>query len=824
MGRWVSISTGLIYEEFKPISNDPQLACRIQLNCKDEDVIIYPVKMKTKEPFAKYNLRILNDTDNEVEIDGITFTPDTDDRRLLLSKTKGSVFNTNTFKFQTIEETAFPDLTKQEVAHKIMGCKDPTIIYYPKSTHVEVKLRASNLVTLKKGSSVITINKVNYKRIGNSDKFISKFGVIYNTTNLDFEYNNIIDSTDMQLLAHDVVGKEGEFYPKSTLKVNVIDCDNLKPIENDHICVNKIDMYRCKRHPNLFISCKLDVFDIKTFEFIMFDVKTEYSMQELAQIITNQNVTWFPTRSQRMYVLTPTNLVKLKPDMNSIKIDNILFYRHPRRDNVFISYKFETFNFDTFEIKQDKTLINDLTAQEFAQLIIGKNELVYPKITSLEYIFNPNNIDFVNPDSIIIDKVVFYMTNKQMFLKSLDNCVFNLETFKIVPNGEIEFNETVQDICHRITNDYTNLYYPLSMKIKNRVVPKNIAQVKDRIIIDQVPYTQHPYFKNIICSKKRFIDLNTFEFIERPTKEQLLPFILVEAIDIDDGLGEYVYNKNTNTINNQEIDWTDLHKATPISKLRYFHPENSEYYVNFYGELFKIEIDASIGKEIYKRVNMLNRKTLIIERAGKKIFVPIDEFIFECFNGRLVQDGCHVELINKYPLSNPYLHCKWHYKENNGKIDTEVYETIFKHPIHPMYGWDTETSSPYSFYTKMHLCIKSSFVTVERTSENNKIPKKRFRYECLNGIDIKDDFIIKGNKRVKFGTKEFVLNDEIFRITKNPYFYISNYNRIFYTRYERIVEVAGRYIILSRHKFENNIRLSDVIGVENIDNYEQSDV
>lgn len=822
-GLTVGSRSGTIYKGLEPISNDPQLACRIQLMCPDENAIIYPASMKTKDRFARYNLRRLKDTDTSVYIDRNEFKV-MEDRSLFICNEIGCIFDTKRFKLQTIEEIAFPDLTKQELAHKIMGCTDPTVIYYTKSTLVNVKLRSSNLIKLEKRCHDILVNNIRYNQIGDTLKFISKNNVIYDATNLDFDYEHPLDYSDAQKLARVITGNhDAELYPKSMNKTNIFDIHNLEVIKSDKLDINDMIYHRCKRHRNLFISYKLKVFDINTFSFLDFNIKSEYSIQELAQILCNTDQLCYTSSTECVYPLRYAEIVL--PDANSIRINGLDFYRIRNNDNIFVSYKLEVFDFDTLTIKTDASIINGLTKQEFAQMIRQTSKTVYPISTTGIYIFNPENLGIFgdNKTDIIIDKVTYYKTSNPLLVSTYDHHVFNLETFTIQDNEEIEFNETAQDICHRLTNDYTHLYYPLSMKIKNRVSLKNIERVDESndIIIDHVPFHQHPYFKNIICSKKKFIDLNTFEFIE-PTLAQRLPFILTEAIQIDE-LGDYIYNKDTNTINNQEIDWTDLYAATPICEIRYYHPDYPEYFCDFYGKLFKIEIDPCESKELISVVNLVSRQSIFVKDSEKYVAIPINDFIFECFNGRRVQEGQHVELINKYPLSNPYLHCKWHYKENRtrpGSVEEYVSNKIlYRHPVHTQYGWDTKNNCAFSFYTYKHIASSTSFITVERTIQNNKIPKRRFKYECLNGININDDFIIKGDKRIKFGTKQFSIDDEIFKITKNPYFYISNYKRLFYTKYERIVNIENGYVILSRYVFANNIRLSDIIDKENIDDY-----
>lgn len=84
----------------------------------------------------------------------------------------------------------------------------------------------------------------------------------------------------------------------------------------------------------------------------------------------------------------------------------------------------------------------------------------------------------------------------------------------------------------------------------------------------------------------------------------------------------------------------------------------------------------------------------------------------------------------------------------------------------------------------------------------------------MNSVDINDDFIVNGDKRIKFGTKEFSIDDEIFKITKLRYFYLSNHGRLFYTKYERIVNIENGYVILSRNNISRNIPLSSIVDLE----------
>lgn len=812
--------TGDVYKGLKKIEGaDAQFASRILLNDDDENAIFYPSSLKGSKIFIPDNIKKIDEGVKEIKIDEHTFTLNNDNKYIAIDNYNGTVLDLKSFTIKDNSEIFYEELSPQEIARKIMGDE---YLYYTKSTQCRYKFKPSNLRrftpdNIDESTFVIDgIKFIPWNKDETGCLLISSNHLIYDLKTLDYRDDIKFDKSSNQRFARDIKGvNDGEFYPKSTKAKKLFAPNNLSIIKNNTITVDGITLYRCKRHSNLFVSYKFDVFNIDLFEFINFDVKKEYTIQELGQIIMNTSNIVFPSSTKVSHILNPKNLNELEDCDKKITINKLDFYRIPKKENTFVSYNFNVFNFDTFTIKENKSIINDLTKQEFAQLIKETYEIVYPKSTNDKVIFHKDNLDFVNDTEMRIDSVIYYKTKDPYILKSADDMEFNLHTFTAKELEQPEFKETVQEICQRITGDYKNIFVPRSLRPKNIIRPTNIVPVQDINTIDGVIFKRHPYFKYIIGTKNlRIFNLETFTYEDKPSLELRLPFIKGDYYIIDDKK-EFVYNKETNTINNQEIDWSNLLSVTPISKLRYFHPEYPEYFCNFYGRLYKIDLDIDTNKETIKDVTPIESGSIYVNKDGKTQKIDYKVFIYECYHNKLISDGKTVEMVKYYmKIDKEFYYCKWNLREIN--CGNEVAKgTILRHPVYTNYGWDTKEDRPYSFYgIGRYISKNNAYITVSRDQQSHKIPKNRFRYECIHQKDIGNDFMIGKDKRIKFRTEEFIKNGERFHITRNPSFYISDSNKVFYIVYEKLVPVEDDTVILSRSYNDKNYLLHDLIDIK----------
>lgn len=810
--------SGVVYKGLKKIEGvDAQFASRILLNDNDEDAIFYPLTLKGSKIFIPDNIKKIAKDTKEITIDEQTYKLNNDNKYLAINYDNGTVLDLKSFTIKDTSEIFNEGLSPQEIARKMMG---DDYLYYTKSTQSRYKFKPSNLRRFTPDhidESTFKIDGIKFMPWNKDETgclLISSNHLIYDIKTLDYKDDIKFDKSSMQAFARDVKGvNDGEFYPHSTKVKKLFAPKNINRIQNNTIKVDGIEMHRCKRHSNLFISCKFDVFNIDLFEFINFDIKKEYTIQELGQIIMNTSNIVFPSSTKVSHILNPNNLNELEDCDKKITINKLEFYRNPKKENMFVSYKFDVFDFDTFTIKTDMSIINELTKQEFAQLIKETYEIVYPKSINDKVMFRKDNLDFVNDGEMKIGSVIYYKTKDPYILKSANDMEFDLHTFTAKKLEQTEFKETAQDICQRITGDYKNIFVPKSLRPKNKISPENIVRIQDINRIDGVIFKRHPYFKYIIGNKnQRIFDLETFTDINKPSIELRLPFIKGDYYIIDNE-EEFVYNKETNTINNQEIDWSNLLSVAPISKLRYFHPEYPEYFCDFYGHLNKIDLDTDTNEETITDATPIESGSIYVNKDGNIRKIDYKVFIYECYNNKLISDGKMVEKIN-HSLNNKFAYCKWNLREV--KCVNEVAKgIILRHPVYTNYGWDTKEDRPYSFYgIGRYISKNNAYITVSRDQQSHKIPKNRFRYECIHQKDIGNDFMIGKDKRVKFGTEEFIKNGERFHITRNPCFYISDTHRIFYIVYEKFVPVEDGVVILSRSYDNKNYFLHDLIDIK----------
>lgn len=808
------------------VSSDAQIASRVILEYHNIDnALFYPLSLKTRYgKFRSENIAKLESKEVTIDGDNYTHTMINNIDGLYCLET-GRVIDLHTFdSHHVLEIINIENKTNQEIAHWIMNEQNPNIQFYTKSTRRSYLFDQSNLARIDKSdpnaSNNITVNDVKFIRIGDTDKFVSRNNRVYDIITMKFDNDFKVNSEDPQALARDILKTETEdCYPKRLDVQNLFAEHNLRKVQNDQIVVNKMTMHRCKRHPNLFISYKLQTFDISTFKMVEFDVTSEYKPQEICQIIKHSDKLFYPKSLRRASIYKPDNLYDLASENKSINVNLIELFRHPRNPNKFISYKFDVFDIIEFTLTVNKDIINDFTAQEFAQLIWGKNEILYPKRTTIEYIFEKLNLDPVNDESMYVNKIAFYKVPGKNIIKSADNYVLDLTTFKLEKMDPEEFNESVQDICRRLTGEQDTVFVPKSMRGKNKLRKENIGPIRDENIIDNVMYTRHPYFNNIIGSNKcKLIDIDTFKVIEKPTIEMLLPFINKEYVLLDEDAvheSEYVYNRMTNTINNQEIDWTDLKKTTPISLLRYYHPDYTEYFCDFYGRIFKNSIDVDTGLEHIKEMTTVSVNFITIIVDGRHYKKSIEEFDYECYNNVSGSEHGKIGFVKEYPKAgNKFRFCKWNLIETKEttRININENRAIKIHPFYDHYGWDVENNCAFSLYSNNYINSKGTYITVNRNIPNNMIPINRFKYECINNTLLRDDeFMINDTDIIKIGTRVFTIDDSIFRITKNPLFYKSDDNKVFYVKYQKIVPVKDGTIIISRHHPENNVKLYDIV-------------
>ena len=509
------------------------------------------------------------------------------------------------------------------------------------------------------------------------------------------------------------------------------------------------------------------------------------------------------------------------------------YYKFPINGNIFINHKLELFDLDMFVYLSMNLYDNGFSNQDILQAIKETNQQLYLMNTTLKHPFKPSNIRVLNPNDSYIN------INGLIFTKTADtNAYRNNDKVYFIKEAEIksiqslsrsyvkslaynidESNMKVQSICNQIMQTNGKTYVPKSTRRKLMLSRKNLIDINDdtnEIKIDSTNYIRHPYFKNIFGTKNlKILDIENysdFKYLENPSLKIVLPFMSQKKYYIIDS--EHVYHSDSYTINDQEINWEQddiLKDITPLSMIRKFHPKYSDRFVDFYGQPYRVNIDLDTEETIFTKINVNPVNQIIIRYEDRNMRYDLSKFAYECHYNTLIEEGYTSDFINSKPISqNEFRYCKFNLKLISSKIEDALANHRYLHPgKFSKYGWDFLNEKVYSYYTNKYIVSYLPYVKVvdEEKDERISYPIEKFKWECLhNEILDEGDFVIN-DQRIKYLTESFELNNETFRITKIPEYYISENDHVFYTTFNTIVPVENDMIKITQKKSMNIYRL-----------------
>lgn len=779
-------------------SFDLQQFCQAQLGI-NSDQEVYPKSKRVKHLLAKSNLAIVKN--DEIDIDSIVFKRINKDSNIFMASTM-KMFDISTFQFIEPKE-----IIPQKLA-QILKQSDKT--FYPKSLKIANIYRSNNLEEVT--SNVINVNKVDFMQLpNNKDLYVSNALKLFNIQTFEItDYNPNDDEISPQKLAQTLKQSDKTFYPKSLTVMNIYKDTNLEEVTSNVININKDDFTQLPNNKDLYVSGKLKLFNIQSFEITNYNPNNdEMTAQELAQLILQTNNEVYPAIITSESIFKKSNLREV--DNNSIHINNLIYTRHPHLSNIFVSHKFTAFDITTF--KPTMFDASELTNQELAHFIVITEHKLYPRnIEGVTNILTSENLVTLRDDEfeVMIDDDKLYRNelDPNKFQSKSGFIKFNLETFEL--KKEISEEYSIQQHARDILNT-DKWVYPSSTNRLNMLTKGNLNIIEEETLtspvrINNVQMRQHPAFHNILGSKNlKIFDMETFKFITDPAIEYCLPFnnINFGTIVIDE---EHVFNRDSMTINNHEINWSNILEGKTISELRYIHPRHDNYCVNFYGRPFKIDINVDTEIITYKPVRILYNGYIKISYQGFTLIMTAERFAYECFNSEITENA--ITILNNKLAYEEFKYCKWNLKKSDKKARTNI-SSIMVHPNpkYNKYAYDADNNKVYSFFGDcggQYIKMFRNFIRIsDRTlpfRNQRTYPLVKFIYECTTQkIVDEDDFIINENV-IKFGTPSFEMDGETYTISdKDKHFYRNtDKTKYFYTNYNDLVQCVDGQLILKK--------------------------
>lgn len=763
---------------------------------------------------------------NRFTMDGIKYVRHPTKQSLFISENL-KVFNIAIFDFMESDiYNLHEEFNAQQLAQLIMQSSK---LYYPNSKKSDANLfNHRNLKEIE--SNEIIIDRKHYKKVPLSERyFINNAMCIFDIqTFTKITSENMEPKLSNQQLAQAILGTKKLCHPISTKIKVVLQPNNLRKItkENgrDVIAIDKCEFFRSPKDSNLFISGKLLQFNTETFELNHYDFHNDFTTQEFGQFILNTTNEVYPcnkvTRENEIF----TREMLREVENNKLIIGINVYQRHPHKKNLFISSKFKVFDIDTFNFINVN--LDDLTAQELAHCVVVTDHLLCPSSTSSKFMFTENNLTTLgdDEDEIIVNSMTFYRSklDRMLFTSKDETSTFNLNTFQFEINKSSDVTTSAQDKARKILKEDSAWIYPknthrLNMFTGTNLIKLNLSNLNEYVLINNVQMRQHPYFKNLLGNKSgEIFDLNTFQFLANPDRKFTLPFIrgINGVVEIDD---EHVFETNTLTINNQEVDWNDILNVKLISELRYPHPIYEDYYVDFYGNPFKYEIDLDTEKTKSKRLHASSFGSVTIMYQGIIIYVKYEHFAYECFNNTTTESK--ISIINNNYSYTKYRCCKWNLRIENSLEQSEKSNLL----IHPslkfnMYAYDPKKHAVYSFYGAdggQYIKTYANFIRISdgtnKYRNQRAYPLIKFIYECSNQIELNDEDFVVNNNVIKFGTPTFDLNGETFIMSEvdKRFYRNEDYSAFFYTEYNDFLSFANGKIIIRKHG-PVTVRISDL--------------
>lgn len=398
---------------------------------------------------------------------------------------------------------------------------------------------------------------------------------------------------------------------------------------------------------------------------------------------------------------------------------------------------------------------------------------------------------------------------------------FEFDKYNITPSGKVYLKsskslfqevELPPQVLARFIlnkkNDESLFYYPKSTKIKNIMTRNNLVLIdSDVISINKVDYIRHPEFNNIfVSSGYKVFDILTFKFNKKPSAAMTIPFRRAIITELDE---DHVFDKETNTINGEEINWDDPCSVESYRNKRYFHPIYSDTFVNFFGKPFQLRVNAETGTENEIPKELFYGKVIIRTKDGTKKIESM-RFAYECFNKVTLErdDFIRSRCKGKYSI------CPFSLYKDKDSI-TNVMQKIIRHPRFTNYGLEPTSKKVFSYYSNREIktgkCIKLH-ETGENAYKTIVYNTDRFIYECENNTLLDEDTYLVDGEFVHLNDPELVYNGEIFKITKNPFLYVNKDGCIFYLRYVKCLSIEdGEFINIGTKGHETKIALSDIL-------------
>ena len=624
-----------------------------------------------------------------------------------------------------------------------------------------------------------------------------------------------------------------ELYPESMQQDEIFRTSNIKRVENNVITIDKVEMRRVTVIPNFFVSEYGNVFDIQSFRFVpdhLINAKLD-----IAHTVYIKDAEIYPKSLEVRHIFALNNLREVKD--NKIKVDKEIMHRIPSSPHRFISSR-HAFNINTFEYENWKIVTKNMTKQDIARIIMETNNYVYPlqtrqRFERIENMLSESNlVELPSSSTVSIDGIDYTQSRIPNILITENGHKFDLDNFMHLPGSSI------QEKCQQIKNDTLHLFYPRSLVESKRFEPSNLIPVTDdnEIKIGKSIYTRHPVFPNLIGRRNKqtivIFDLFEFKFLSSDEMAEVyeLPFKLAghETYEFKPG---YVYNKSTNTINNEPMDWKEPIKTSPVSSIKYFHPVFTNNYIDFYGNAYHVSIDVDTDEIETYSISPKNGNITLYKDNGQTRFYNYYRFLYECFNQINVNENDYVVVLVDEKAKPLYRYCKWNLlmKTNEESDQDKIHR--HRHPSKfASYAYDDRDKQVYSYFHKKVPTLiarnhkRAGYLTL--TDENGKritYPSERFIYECLNQVEVVDeDFVINGEV-IPYGQQEIIYHGELFRVSIRPDFYIraNGFPDVFYTKYTKKVPVVnvGRTVHISKNCPDLNVPSRELVNDEVYETY-----